>query len=498
MKKKLLLTRMTVFLFSLLLWCSSGSAQTNCPAPVALPAANITASSATLDWTLNGSNPIGFTSRYRIISVPNSPWVTLIPPAKPLVLNGLQALTAYEWQIASICSNTPGTTITSAYSNSIIFTTSGNSNACPVPSGLFTDSITTGTAVVHWQAVAGTSSYNVRYRIANSITWTTVNSTAPAKILTGLLANSNYEWQVQSVCPGLNGAVTLSAFSASQFFVTLNNTSNCPTPQNLTVTNITSSSANLSWGSTGASSYLIRYRAIGVATWSYASASGNSKVLNGLQAGTAYKWQVRSKCMSPAGNLTNSAWSVQQTFTTIPQTTGCNAPTGLFVDSISANSATAHWNAAPGAISYQLSYQAVNTSNWIYLSSNTTSKTMNNLSPNIPYICRVRSLCSNSAGTVQYSAWSPLFTFIAAPLARLFPNPAAATLFAKYNVSEGGISKIRIMDFNGISVLEKEEMLQSGENNVTMDVSTLRNGIYYYEINTADGVQRGKIMVKHE
>lgn len=74
----------------------------------------------------------------------------------------------------------------------------------------------------------------------------------------------------------------------------------CTPPANLNVTNITSSSARLIWSlqDTAATSFEIRYRAVGNLTWLYRKADGVQKgiTLRGLTPNTTYQWEIRSNC----------------------------------------------------------------------------------------------------------------------------------------------------------------------------------------------------------
>jgi hypothetical protein len=62
--------------------------------------------------------------------------------------------------------------------------------------------ITSSSATVNWTSLAGATSYNVRYRVVGSGVWTTVsNVVGTSSGLTGLTANTSYEYQVQANSP---------------------------------------------------------------------------------------------------------------------------------------------------------------------------------------------------------------------------------------------------------------------------------------------------------
>lgn len=73
----------------------------------------------------------------------------------------------------------------------------------------------------------------------------------------------------------------------------------CAAPTNLTVTNPTSSSVNLSWSNvTEAQSYSVNYREVGGSNWSTLTAQSNTLLVNGLSSSTSYEFKVSSTCNS--------------------------------------------------------------------------------------------------------------------------------------------------------------------------------------------------------
>lgn len=98
-----------------------------------------------------------------------------------------------------------------------IGTPGGGGSTCNIPAGLASSSVTSSSATVSWSAVSGAVSYSLQYKTAASSTWTTVSGlTSTSYSLTGLTANTTYNYQVQTVCSGGTGA-----YSTASSFTTL-------------------------------------------------------------------------------------------------------------------------------------------------------------------------------------------------------------------------------------------------------------------------------------
>jgi hypothetical protein len=84
----------------------------------------------------------------------------------------------------------------------------------------------------------------------------------------------------------------------------------------------------------------------------------------------------------------------------------CDAPTGLAASSITSSSATLSWNAASGAVSYNIQYRVVGNSTWTSTTSTSTSKSLTSLAASTNYEWEVQTVCSSSP-----SAYSSVVTF---------------------------------------------------------------------------------------
>jgi len=91
-----------------------------------------------------------------------------------------------------------------------------NPPTCSTPSSLSASAISTTGATLNWGSVSGASSYDVRVRTVGSSTWTDfLGRTGTSMSLTGLVAATNYEWQIRTNCTGSS-----SSYSTSNTFST--------------------------------------------------------------------------------------------------------------------------------------------------------------------------------------------------------------------------------------------------------------------------------------
>lgn len=208
--------------------------------------------------------------------------------------------TSYEYQIATNSAFTAGlltrtsSTVTSGYPLSGYFTglTSGtlyyararalssnsdyatsnwsNVKSTHVTSYLATpvvtvSNITTTSATLSWGAVANRSSYTVRWRVSGASTWNSATGlTTTSRSLSGLTTGATYEYEVTAIG---DDDEYLNSTAATGTFTTTS-TQTLPTPTNLAVSNITTTTATLSWGAvTNASGYIVEWRVSGASSW---------------------------------------------------------------------------------------------------------------------------------------------------------------------------------------------------------------------------------------
>lgn len=162
----------------------------------------------------------------------------------------------------------------------------------------------------------------------------------------------------------------------------------CIAPTGTSTSGITTTSANLSWGSiSGVTDYYLSSKLASSGSWgAEVLVPGNtSSSLTGLTPGTTYNWRVRaSSC---------SNFSLTQSFTTLSI---CNTPAPA-ASAITSTGFTLTWPVIPGASSYTVQTRLQGASSWISSSTSTNSRVVTGLLPNSVYEYQVRANCSSGA-----------------------------------------------------------------------------------------------------
>ncbi len=296
------------------------------------------------------------------------------------------------------------------------------------PTNVVVTAITSTSANVSWDANTNTN-FQVRYRVQGTTTWTTVPVVGVSTLLTGLVQNTTYEIQVASVCNGTPGT-----FSSTSTFTTL---IECPTgnPASLTVSQITTNSALVSWTTIPFVTYSVRYRVVGAGTWTVLSANSSPVTLTNLLDDTAYEVQIAYVCYNNIG-----VYSPSTLFVTIPK---CDkAPKDLVISSIENNQAVATWNAYPGA-TYLFEYKEESATVWIQVPVTTNTYTMTGLDDYTVYQTRVSNVCNDVPGTP--SAIVPFRTLATRTYCQV-PNSGNATVYISAVKVEGTGTPVMISE----------------------------------------------------
>lgn len=293
-----------------------------------------------------------------------------------------------------------------------------NSSSCNAPlSTQMTVTNLTSTAATLQCTAANAQAYKWAYRKVGVTSWTALaETTTGISQVTGLQANKQYEFVVKIRC----NATTWSGWSAAKTFTTPTTaTCTAPTTNQLSATNITTTSASLNCSVGGMQSYDWNVRAAGASTWNTLTATSTGiKNITGLQAASNYEYRVRVRCNA----TTWSDWSSTKTFTTA-NAVSCNppAPTQISTSSIMHTSAVLNCT-VPGALAYDWKFRLVG-GTWFDLDqTNSGSSDLFLLNSGTSYEFAVRVKCTSTT----WSDWSAgkIFTTLSCS------TPSTSQLFA--------------------------------------------------------------------
>ncbi len=177
-----------------------------CFPPTSLAVTNITDKSATLNW-LKNAEITRVDVRWRAIGAAN--WIEIANASSPLILNNLLACTEYEFQLNAYCG---GEAL--GYNKSTTFKTDG---CCTAPADPQVSFIGGTIANIRWNKVLAASSYALQLRVKGTQNWQTFTTSNTTLLLNNLIACTEYDLQLASLCNG-----TLSAYSDIYNFQTPN------------------------------------------------------------------------------------------------------------------------------------------------------------------------------------------------------------------------------------------------------------------------------------
>lgn len=201
----------------------------------------------------------------------------------------------------------PTAVILNIYNNASCLTACGNGTFCSSVTGLNVVSVTTATASLDWISNPGATSYHIQYREIGTSTWILDSSATNSITVTGLNPGITYEWKIKTICSS-----GISSWSVNSIFITVPLV--CSNPPTVSITNITSVSANFSWSATQAAiAYIVQFRITGTSIWTEDTVSTNNYHATGLIPNSQYEFQVQTIC---AGGGTSNFGS-QNIFNTL-------------------------------------------------------------------------------------------------------------------------------------------------------------------------------------
>ncbi|SMC53831.1 GEVED domain-containing protein [Chryseobacterium sp. YR221] len=332
------------------------------------------------------------------------------------------------------------------------------------PTGLTFNTITHNSAIVNWTAATNNLTYLLQYRVQGTATWTDVYVTAIPHTLNNLVPSTTYEVQVAANCGSTIGTFTpMGTFSTR-----------CdPTPPNITISNITASSALITWNPAVVGvSYMMRWRKVGTTGWpnpdiTLPAAPASTYTLGNLAPYTNYEVQIANRC---AGETTWNPYSNPAVFTTericeLP-------PPGLTITQIFPTSAYIRWDSFPGA-TYVLRYRKVGIPSWSTIQVPTNTYTLTGLLELTKYEMQVANVCNGTPAT-----FTPLYYFTTPTVVycKMASGSSAGEHIAKVTVKPNGKPVMEnasgastYTDYSGVSGTFIELIQGSADNEISIE-----------------------------
>ncbi|TAE32264.1 MAG: fibronectin type III domain-containing protein [Cytophagales bacterium] len=311
--------------------------QTNCPTVSDAYYPSVRSDGAIVNWAGFGSS---FDVQWRRRGTTD--WATAENIAsKEYQITGLPTDSTYEWRVRTNCGNG----LTSSYnSQGPQFTT----RCSPSPSS-WANPLSVSSVRIAW-GTGGNGRYNVYWRQSGQATWTRVGDLSQnSLLLENLPPGFTYQYYVEAQCA--NGVVTPNP-AVNTFSLV------CQEPYVANAQLITPTSAELSWATTVAPTYTVRYRELFSPNWQEQSGVAESYLqLTNLRLGAQYEWQVQANCTAQVG----SAYKQGTVFRA-----NCPMPTDLFgYQSWSSEGFTVSWQTPPlDGISFTVQWRETGTTAW--------------------------------------------------------------------------------------------------------------------------------------
>lgn len=195
---------------------------------------------------------------------------------------------------------------------------------CPAPTNISYSSVSTSSAVISWDQDSRQSVYEIRYMAQGAAGYQSVsNLTGNSYTLTGLRSNTRYDVWLVSRC-NYGGVGYNSVESQVISFLTPEEErppyqDPCPAPTNITISDITASTAKVSWvpADNSQTKWIVTYKPVANDQYQWVDVFNTpSCVLCGLSPNTTYEFFVRAICDTEEMKDLMGTMSEFKTFTT--------------------------------------------------------------------------------------------------------------------------------------------------------------------------------------
>jgi hypothetical protein len=316
-------------------------------------------------------------------------------------------------------------------------------SSCGVPSGLNVTGITQTSATLNWSAANGAVSYTLQWELAGTGNWNTITGiTSTSRVLNGLTTNTNYNFRVKTICSGSE-----SAYSGATAFTTA---SNC----------VDQFEAN--------------------------NTRNTAKVIS---TNTDISMQIASTTDKDYLKFSNtlSMKKIKVTLTNLPLDYDLKLYKGATLIGTSENGGTANEQ-----IIYNNGTVASNYVAYVYGFDGVWSNTQ-------CYTLRASISATNwrTDGTTDGETEEIDLPVVFENAGfGLFPNPASNLLTVEVPMENESDVAVSIMDVAGKTALQQHRVLGKGDNQMTFNLNSLPNGVYFVQVRNGESAHTRKLVVQ--
>ncbi len=383
-----------------------------------------------------------------------------------------------------------------------IFTTLEATTTCADPSDQMASNMTETSAELSWTENGTATAWDLE--IVDGGTTPSGTPTVSATgdnpyTASGLTENTSYDFYVRANCGG-----TESNWVGPYSFTTLEATTTCADPSDQSASNITETSADLSWTENGtATAWDLEILDAGTTPTGTATVSAtgdNPYTATGLTENTSYDFYVRANCGG-----TESNWVGPYNFTTLEATIACAAPSDQSASNITETTADLSWTENGIATEWDLEIVDAGTTPTGTPNVNTTMDnpyTATGLTAGTSYDFYVRANCG-----VDASDWAGPFNFVTEQSSAgieendnkvslvVFPNPNKGSFAIQIESAQTQNVSVEVLNVAGQTMFGKSLEVDSS-NTVQVDLGQVENGIYFVKVSTTTGSKVQKVTIQ--
>ncbi|MFA6059178.1 MAG: LamG-like jellyroll fold domain-containing protein [Taibaiella sp.] len=422
-------------------------------------------------------NNAGFKAKYDYTNYPNA-----VANAASLHLYHRQDNSASPWIQSDALNNTITYNLSSYHTWNVeeFILADFITPSCPVPVNLTATDIDTNSAVLRWQSTA--PAHIIEYGLHQYVpgTGNSVVSFSDSLFLDNLSLATSYDFYMKDSCGVNNTSAWVGPFNFNTLTV-------CPEPYSIIADSITRTSMVLKWEDDGVATegYTVVWGPQGFGNITLGIEQDVTEkrfALNNLFVNFSYDFYIRAQC--PNASILNSDWVGPFTYRTL----SCNKATNISTNNITSTTAEATW--VSDATSWNIEYgqAGFELGSGYSLSRLPEPKySFAGLTPDREYAYYLQESCN--AGT---NPWSGPYTFHTSVATTsivstsdndakvlIYPNPVKGVLKISLLSDDKKLQQIYIKNSLGLPVLSVNVQ---GKTEAVIDVSSLKNAMYFIEV----------------